>query len=231
MHDLLTRFLPFNLIESHSKAFSVHTPGVSVVFGQSEKFANCGHFSPSAAESLLIDLYDVHVEQVVLQIAERLSSRTVDESSIDGFLLTRLAVETYDANLPANVLHAQHMGAGMRRNRIHHTEVFFRHADMLLIFIGNIIRKQNGIPFILIGIAYSLIISFETIGDIVRQLIGYVRRPAVHFPCGKALERAKRNHGGAVPFAENFGLCLLKDFFVGNIQIDVRQAAAENSIS
>ena len=170
------------------------------------------------------------MENVVLQVAEGFCCRAIDERRVDRALLCAFAIDADDSDLPANIVLAEQMRAGMRRNAVDYAQVLLAHIDQRMVFARHIVMHVDGFPFIFFGITQIVFKALELLGDAVGGFVGYVVSTAVHFPCGQSPKRTISDHRRAAPLAQHIGLRFPEDFLIGDIDVDVRQAARQNAI-
>ena len=176
----------------------------------------------------MVGLDDLDQQKVIFEVSELLRRRAVDESGIHRFLLPSLAVEADDADLPSYVLPAQQISARMRRYRVDHAHVLLAGLHQLAVLRGHKVRQYDFL--ILLGKPDRLFVGLQLIAHLVGDVEGQVCRPAEHLPRRQPFQRAEGHHGRAAPLADDLRLGFLEGLPVGDVHVDVRQAARQDPV-
>ena len=218
----------FHLVQAHRQAVRVHAPGLPIVGDEPQKRVHIRLLHADAAECLMVGLDDLDQQKVIFEVSELLRRRAVDESGIHRFLLPSLAVEADDADLPSYVLPAQQISARMRGYGVDHAHVLLAGLHQLAVLRGHKVRQYNFL--ILLGKPDRLFVSLQLIAHLVGDVEGQVRRPAEHLPRRQPFQRAEGHHGRAAPLADDLRLGFLEGLPVGDVHVDVRQAARQDPV-
>ena len=224
--NLLSRFLAFNLIEAHGIALGIHAPDRIIRRTHGKQLINGGERDLRGLVCGGVDVDNADGEQVVLQVSVSICRGPIDKGDVNGSLLTSFAVDTIKSDFPADILIGQKIGAGAGGNGIDHAEIFIGHAQLFMIFFGDIIERVDRLAvFVIFGILHIELVLFQAVGNGVGRFEGDVGRPAIHFPGREPLERTEGDHLSAVPLAHDLGLRPLKNLDIAAVQIQVGHLA------
>ena len=226
LHKLLTGGSAFALVDAYCIALSQQIPCGRIVLCQLNDLLGGQDRQPCFLHSGVIDLNNIHLEQIVLHVAEFICCVAVDDRTEHRFL-GGLGYDPDQSDLSSDITVVDEITAWRLRLADNNAKIGFGSLHILTVtFVHDVVHIDF---FIIAGVLQLCFVFLQLLADNVLRRHGQTHGTGKQAEGRLELQRTVGDHGVCVPLAHDFFLCLGKDLRIAYIQIKIRKRTSHQS--